>query len=52
MRERSQFDRFTLFADASVDWLDASGASGVAYLETGDRIWPSLWHHMFWNRSA
>jgi hypothetical protein len=51
MRERSQFDRFTLFAGSSPSWLDASGASGVAYLETGDRIWPSLWHHMFWNRS-
>ena len=51
MRERSQFDRFTLFADASPSWLDASGANGVAYLETGDRIWPSAWHHMFWNRS-
>ena len=51
MRERSQFDRFTLFADTSPSWLDESGASGVAYLETGDRIWPSVWHHMFWNRS-
>jgi hypothetical protein len=51
MRERSQYDRFTLFADTSPSWLDESGASGVAYLETGDRIWPSVWHHMFWNRS-
>ena len=51
MHERSQFDRFTLFADASPSWLDDSGASGVAYLETGDRIWPSAWHHLFWNRS-
>ena len=51
MHERSQFDRFTLFGDASPSWLDASGASGVAYLETGDRIWPSAWHHLFWNRS-
>ncbi len=51
MRERSQFDRFTLFADTSPSWLDAAGANGVAYLETGDRIWPSAWHHMFWNRS-
>ena len=51
LRQRSQFDRFTLFGGASPSWLDASGASGVSYLETGDRIWPSLWHHMFWNRS-
>jgi hypothetical protein len=51
MRERSQFDRFTLFGDAPPSWLDASGATGVAYLETGDRIWPSAWHHLFWNRS-
>jgi hypothetical protein len=51
MRERSQYDRFTLFADASPSWLDEGGAAGVAYLETGDRIWPSVWHHMFWNRS-
>jgi hypothetical protein len=51
MHERSQFDRFTLFGGASPRWLDASGASGVAYLETGDRIWPSAWHHLFWNRS-
>ena len=32
-------------------WLDESGANGVAYLVTGDRIWPSVWHQMFWNRS-
>ena len=51
MHERSQFDRVTLFGDASPSWLDASGANGVAYLETGDRIWPSAWHHLFWNRS-
>ena len=51
MRTRSQFDRQTLFAGAPVDWLDASGAQGVAFLVTGDRIWPSVWHHMFWNQS-
>jgi hypothetical protein len=51
MHQRSQFDRFTLFADTSPSWIDESGASGVAYLETGDRIWPSVWHHLFWNRS-
>jgi hypothetical protein len=51
MRTRSQFDRQTLFADAPVDWIDASGADGVAFLVTGDRLWPSVWHHLFWNRS-
>ena len=51
MRERSQFDRQTLFAGAPVDWLDAGGGAEVAYLVTGDRIWPSVWHQMFWNRS-
>jgi hypothetical protein len=51
MRARSQFDRETLFADAAVDWLDASGAHDIAFLDTGDRIWPTVWHHMFWNRS-
>ena len=51
MRTRSQFDRGTIFAGAPVNWLDESGADGVAFLVTGDRIWPSVWHHMFWNRS-
>jgi hypothetical protein len=51
MRERSQFDRMTLFAGAPVNWLDASGAREAAFLVSGDRIWPSVWHHMFWNRS-
>ena len=51
MRERSQFDRVTLFADAPVGWIDENGADDVAFLVTGDRIWPSVWHHMFWNRS-
>jgi hypothetical protein len=51
MRERSQFDRRTIFADAPVGWLDETGADDVAFLVTGDRIWPSVWHQMFWNRS-
>ena len=51
MRTRSQFDRRTIFADAPISWLDESGAHDVAFLVTGDRIWPSVWHHMFWNRS-
>jgi len=51
MRTRSQFDRATLFADADVSWLDESGAQDAAFLVTGDRIWPSVWHHLFWNRS-
>ena len=51
MRERSQFDRQTLFSGEPVDWIDASEGRDVAFLVTGDRIWPSVWHHMFWNRS-
>jgi hypothetical protein len=51
MRTRSQFDRNTIFADAPVSWLDDLGANDVAFLVTRDRIWPSVWHHMFWNRS-
>jgi hypothetical protein len=51
MRERSQFDRGTLFSGEPVDWIDASGGHGVAFFVSGDRIWPSVWHNMFWNRS-
>jgi hypothetical protein len=51
MRSRSQFDRNTIFGDAPVSWLDDLDANGVAFLVTRDRIWPSVWHHMFWNRS-
>jgi hypothetical protein len=51
MRDRSQEDRRTLFADAQVDWLDAQGGRDVAFLVTGDRLWPNVWHHLFWNRS-
>ena len=51
MRERSQFDRRTIFSDAPVSWLDETDADDVAFLVTGDRIWPSVWHQMFWNRS-
>jgi hypothetical protein len=51
MRERSQFDRVTIFADAPLGWIDENGADDVAFLVTGDRIWPSVWHQMFWNRS-
>jgi hypothetical protein len=51
MRERSQYDRQTLFAGAPVSWLDDNGAGDVSFLVTGDRIWPSVWHHMFWNES-
>jgi hypothetical protein len=51
MRSRSQFDRNTIFGDAPVSWLDDLDASGVAFLVTRDRIWPSVWHHLFWNRS-
>jgi len=52
MRERSQFDRQTLFSGEPVDWIDVSGGHDVAFLVTGDRIWPSVWHQMFWNRSV
>ena len=51
MRERSQFDRQTLFSGEPVAWIDDNGGDGVAFLITGDRIWPSVWHNMFWNRS-
>jgi hypothetical protein len=51
MRSRSQFDRNTIFGDAPVSWLDDLDANGVAFLVTRDRIWPSVWHQMFWNRS-
>jgi len=51
MRERSQFDRGTLFSGEPVNWIDANGGREVAFLDTGDRLWPSVWHHMFWNRS-
>ena len=34
-----------------MDWLDESGARDVSYLATPDRLWPSVWHHLFWNTS-
>ncbi len=51
LRERSQTERQSIFAGAPVDWLDESDAEDVAYLATRDRLWPSVWHHLFWNAS-
>lgn len=51
LRERSQIERESVFAGAPVSWLDDSGAQDVAYLATRDRLWPSVWHHLFWNVS-
>ena len=28
-----------------------SGRDGATLLVTGDRFWPSAWHHLFWNES-
>jgi hypothetical protein len=51
IRDRSQADRENTFAGASVDWLDESRAGEIAFFVTGDRLWPSTWHHLFWNTS-
>ncbi|HUG65203.1 MAG TPA: hypothetical protein VMK83_08300 [Gaiellaceae bacterium] len=51
LRDRSRIDREVIFGDGRVDWLDSSGGRDVAFLVTGDREWPSVWHHLFWNSS-
>ncbi len=51
IRERSQTERENTFAGAPVDWLDQARAGDVTFFVTGDRLWPSTWQHLFWNRS-
>ncbi len=51
IRDRSQVERERTFADASTDWIDASGARDVALVLTGARFWPSAWEELFWNSS-
>lgn len=51
LEERSRLDRESVFAGAEPDWIDRSGGADVALLVTGDRLWPSAWHHLFWNSS-
>jgi hypothetical protein len=51
IRDRSRADRESTFAGASVGWLDESRAGDVTLFVTGDRLWPSTWHHLFWNTS-
>jgi len=51
VRERSRKERESTFADAPRDWIDALGEKDVALLLTDDRVWPSAWHQLFWNRS-
>lgn len=50
--ERSQIERVSVFAGAPVDWVDAEGARDATLLLTGERLWPSAWHHLFWNDSV
>jgi len=49
--DRSQLERDRTFAGAAPDWIDASGATNVMLLLTGDRFWPSAWQEVFWNDS-
>lgn len=51
VRERSREAASIAFANASRDWIDASGARDVVLLVTGDRTWPSVWQELFWNSS-
>jgi hypothetical protein len=49
--DRSQIERERTFAGAAPDWIDASGATNVMLLLSGDRFWPSAWQELFWNDS-
>jgi hypothetical protein len=49
--ERAREERANVFAGAARDWVDASGVRDVGLFVTGDRLWPSSWHHLFWNDS-
>jgi hypothetical protein len=49
--DRSQLEHDRTFAGAAPDWIDASGATNVMLLLTGDRFWPSAWQEVFWNDS-
>jgi hypothetical protein len=49
--DRSQLERERTFAGAAPDWIDASGATNVMLLLSGDRFWPSAWQEVFWNDS-
>jgi hypothetical protein len=49
--ERSREERANVFAGAAPSWIDATRVRDVGLFVTGDRLWPSSWHHLFWNDS-
>lgn len=51
LEQRARLDRESVFAGAAPNWIDRTAAGDVTLLVTGDRLWPSAWHHLFWNSS-
>jgi 4-amino-4-deoxy-L-arabinose transferase-like glycosyltransferase len=46
----SRRERVRVFGAGDPAWVDRSADGPVSLLWTGERYWPAVWEHLFWNR--
>jgi 4-amino-4-deoxy-L-arabinose transferase-like glycosyltransferase len=46
----SRRERVRVFGSGDPAWVDRSADGPVSLLWTGERYWPAVWEHLFWNR--
>jgi hypothetical protein len=45
----SRRERLRVFGDGDPSWVDRSADAPVSFLWAGERYWPAVWEHLFWN---
>jgi hypothetical protein len=47
----SERERVRVFGAGDRRWIDHATDGPVSFLWVGERFWPAVWEHLFWNRS-
>ena len=48
--ELSRRERQRVFGAGDPRWIDRAADGPVSFLWVGERFWPAVWEHLFWNR--
>ena len=48
--ELSRRERLRVFGAGDPRWIDRAADGPVSFLWVGERFWPAVWEHLFWNR--
>jgi hypothetical protein len=46
----SRRERLRVFGAGDPGWVDVAADGPVSFLWVGERYWPAVWEHLFWNR--